>query len=260
MKKIKRDGVVLAYEEAGRKDPPIIFVHGWCCNHTFLAPQLKFFARRHRVIGVDLRGHGKSGAPAQDYTMPAFADDIAWLCGEPGLKRPVVIGHSMGGNVALELAKAYPEVPAAIILIDSLVLPPESFIEENDLQNVAEGLRGPDYLKVFEAAVSAFLFIDTDDRDRKRRIIATMSKTKQHVMSSAFENHVTNYDGSAGAAGASRLPTAFIIADEPFVPLEPFRDVCPELKTGQTLGWGHFCPLFAPEQVNPMIARFLALI
>jgi len=161
MKIIKHDGVGLAYVEFGAGDPPIIFVHGWCCDHTFLLPQLEFFARRHRVIGVDLRGHGMSGAPEQEYTMGGFADDIACLCGELGIQKPVIVGHSMGGNVALELALR--ELPAAIVLIDSLVLPPKSFIEGNDLHGVAEGLHGDDYLKVFEAVVSGFLFIATNN-------------------------------------------------------------------------------------------------
>jgi pimeloyl-ACP methyl ester carboxylesterase len=49
--------------------------------------------------------------------MAAFADDLAWLCTELALTKPIVIGHSMGGNVALELAARYPEIPASIVLI-----------------------------------------------------------------------------------------------------------------------------------------------
>ena len=58
MRKIQRNGVGLAYVEFGEGHPPIVFVHGWCCDHTFLEPQLAYFERRHRVIGVDLRVTG----------------------------------------------------------------------------------------------------------------------------------------------------------------------------------------------------------
>ena len=55
-------------------------------------------------LSSDLRGHGRSDVPHQDYTMAAFADDLAWPCTELELTKPVVVGHSMGGNVALKLA------------------------------------------------------------------------------------------------------------------------------------------------------------
>lgn len=75
----------------------------------------------YRSIFVDM---AKAPRPDQDYTMAGFADDLAWLCAELGLMKPIVVGHSMGGNVALELAARYPKIPASIVLIDSIVFPP----------------------------------------------------------------------------------------------------------------------------------------
>jgi pimeloyl-ACP methyl ester carboxylesterase len=71
---------------------------------------------RHRVVRLDLRGHGQSDKPLQSYTMEAFADDVAWMCTELGLRGPVIIGHSMGSIVAFDLACRYPELPLAIII------------------------------------------------------------------------------------------------------------------------------------------------
>jgi hypothetical protein len=90
MQLIKKEGVTLAYQDINPGSPPMLFVHGWGCDHTAFAPQAEFFRRSHRVVSVDLRGHGKSDAPHQDYTMAAFADDLAWLCTELALTKPIV--------------------------------------------------------------------------------------------------------------------------------------------------------------------------
>ena len=50
--------------------------------------------------------------------MATFADDVAWLCNELGLTRPVVVGHSMGGGIALELSARYPDLPSAVVAVD----------------------------------------------------------------------------------------------------------------------------------------------
>src|SRR6476659_7787309 len=98
MKKLTRDGVALAYDEAGRGDPPIVLVQCWTCDYTSFAPQFHHFSSAQRVIAVDLRGHGESDKPRQAYTVAGFGDDLVWLCRELGVAKPVVIGHSMGGN------------------------------------------------------------------------------------------------------------------------------------------------------------------
>jgi len=55
-------------------------------------PQIAHFGQTRRVVAVDLRGHGASDAPEQEYIMAGFADDIAWQCAQLGLQKPMVIG------------------------------------------------------------------------------------------------------------------------------------------------------------------------
>jgi pimeloyl-ACP methyl ester carboxylesterase len=100
---LTRDGVALFFEQAGRGGPPVVLVHGWGCNHTFMAPQFVHFRSTHRIVAVDLRGHVQSDRPQQAYSIAAFADDLAWICRELTLEHPVLIGHSMGGAIAMEL-------------------------------------------------------------------------------------------------------------------------------------------------------------
>jgi pimeloyl-ACP methyl ester carboxylesterase len=94
-----------------------VFVHGWACNRTFFTPQAEYFARRHRVVSVDLRGHGESAKPQGPYPIAAYADDLAYMIEPLGLGKAVAVGHSSGGMTVLQLAAAYPDRVAAIVMV-----------------------------------------------------------------------------------------------------------------------------------------------
>jgi pimeloyl-ACP methyl ester carboxylesterase len=95
---LSKNDIALAYEDTNTALPPLVLLHGCGLDHGSLTNQTAFFSRSHRVISVDLRGHGESDAPHQEYSMAAFADDLAWLCTELALVKPTVVGHSMGAT------------------------------------------------------------------------------------------------------------------------------------------------------------------
>jgi len=258
MRRLKRDGVTLTYEEAGEGEPPVLLMHGWCCDHSYFAPQFELLAQRgHPVVAVDLRGHGQSDKPHQHYAMQVFADELAWMCERLELAKPVVARHSMGGIVAFDLAARYPELTSVVVMLDAAVVLPSgvwaattSFLEE---------LCGPDYQEVLRRYVANSLFIPSDDRQRKERILESMAAAPQHVMMSAFEG-LRDYDPNE-AAGGLTVPGLYIAADEqqPRSDMTRFHEMFPEVLYGKTMGSGHFCQLEVPNQVSAMIERFLAI-
>ena len=255
MSRLRRDGVALFYEEAGVGEPPMLLVHGIACDHTHLTPQLEYFSGDHRVVAVDLRGHGQSDAPQQEYTIEGFADDLAWVCTRLGLENPVVVGHSLGGRICLALAASYPDLPVAVVAMDSTIVPPRERSEM--MRPYIESLRTPAYPEELRRFFSGF-FLPTDDPERKARILAQAPSTPQHVVASAWENGFFAYDDAAAAA-ACRVPVLYIDAGTPNTDLSRFGELCPRLVTGKTVGSGHFVQLEVPEQVNAMIERFLAV-
>jgi pimeloyl-ACP methyl ester carboxylesterase len=249
-----RDGISLSYERAdGDRGRPIVLVHGWCCDHTFFAPQFAHFADAGRpVVALDLRGHGERDAPEGEYSMQVYYDDLAWLIGELGLGRPVVVGHSMGGIVAFDLALSHPEAVAAIAMIDSAVFRPAA--SRANMPAFLEKLRGPAYREAVTAYVESALFIPTDDPAGRAPILAKMTVTPRHVMIGAFEG-MRDFDPLA--AGAPKVPSLFIAAgDKPLSDMPSFFQLMPDLMFGQTVGSGHFAPTEVPEQINAMLARF----
>jgi pimeloyl-ACP methyl ester carboxylesterase len=254
MPALDRHGTKLFYEESGRGDPTFVFVHGWTCNHTYFEPQVEHFARHHRVVTVDLRGHGQSGQPEQAYTIAGFADDVAWMCSELGVDRPVVVGHSMGGTVVLELAARHPELARAVVMIDAAPIVGAADMDETSAAVLA-ALAGPDSEATRTAIAQHAVSEIHDNPELQARILRDMTATPQHVAVSCIE-HMGLWDGEA-AGRAGQVPVLHIAADNPINDASRLRALNPLLRTAQTVGGGHFNQLEVPEQVNAMIDRFL---
>jgi pimeloyl-ACP methyl ester carboxylesterase len=248
------DGVGLGYEETGRGDPPLVFVHGVACHRGFWEPQLNRFAQDHRVVAVDLRGHGESDAPHQPYTMRAFADDVAWMSRQLGLCRPVLVGHSLGGLVGLELAAARPQCAGAVALIDSVLLP--SAHRPEVVHELVASLRGPAPDAALRAYFETF-FSPHDDARRKSWILDAAVKTSPFVTSSVWEQSIGWDD--ADALQRCRVPLLYIDAGTPNADLVRASELQPGMIIGKTVGSGHFSQLEVPDQVNAMLARFLEI-
>ena len=83
----------------------IVFVHGWTCNRKHWRNQIREFSDRYRTIAIDLAGHGESGLGRSEYSMSAFARDVASVLEQEHVGRAVLVGHSMGGMVILHAAR-----------------------------------------------------------------------------------------------------------------------------------------------------------
>lgn len=120
-------GLELAYYDSndeGAEAPVLVLLHGYCGSSSYwelVVPELTRFAR---VIAPDARGHGLSAAPADEvYKMDAFAEDIEELLKHLGVKQAVMLGHSLGGYIALAYAERFGRRLSALGLVHSTTLP-----------------------------------------------------------------------------------------------------------------------------------------
>ncbi|MBS0376638.1 MAG: alpha/beta fold hydrolase [Proteobacteria bacterium] len=111
------DGAQLAYELGG-SGSPVVLVHGFGLDAALWDPQWPDFTARHRVLRYDLRGHGASSPPAGRY---AHGADLAALAAALGATPAHVVGLSLGGAVALELALAEPARVRSLTLVDAVL-------------------------------------------------------------------------------------------------------------------------------------------
>jgi pimeloyl-ACP methyl ester carboxylesterase len=251
--RIQLDGARIGYTERGAGSPPLVFVHGWCCDRSHFAPQMEYFAKRHRCVALDQRGFGKSDKPLQDYTIEGFADDLAASCRALGLVAPVLVGHSLGGAVVLATAARHPELPAAIALCDPAGFFPAAAAE--GAPALLEGFDSTDWREIARTFISGALFDARDDRALATRITAQMLETPQHVMRSALAS-VLAFD-SESAARRCRVPVLHIEAEAPIAERARVEASCAQLRVVRTPGIGHFHQLLAPDLINGFLAEFL---
>jgi pimeloyl-ACP methyl ester carboxylesterase len=114
------DGVEMVYEAAGSGATTLVFVHCWACDRTFWREQLDVFAADYRVVALDLPGHGESGTNRQAWSIAGLAGDVVTALEQLDLDDVVLIGHSMGGPVALLAAPRAAERVIGVVLVDTV--------------------------------------------------------------------------------------------------------------------------------------------
>jgi pimeloyl-ACP methyl ester carboxylesterase len=118
---LSKDGTPISYEIYGSGEPTLVFVHGWSCDSRYWRAQLPYFSKKHRVVALDLAGHGHSGTTTRTrYTMGAFGEDVRAVAEAAGIRSVILIGHSMGGSVIAEAARLMPGRVIGLIGIDTL--------------------------------------------------------------------------------------------------------------------------------------------
>ncbi|MCL4707098.1 alpha/beta hydrolase [bacterium] len=112
------NGINLHYEDHGH-GLPVILLHGFPLTHEIWQPQIEALQNECRVITPDLRGHGKSEAPGEVYTMAGLADDIAGLIKHLNCGPAIIAGHSMGGYVAFAFYRRYADLVKGQVLVST---------------------------------------------------------------------------------------------------------------------------------------------
>lgn len=108
-------GLRLRVREAGA-GPAMVLVHGLGADRRIWEGTMAAFAGRHRVVALDLPGHGESDKPDADYTPDYFADVVRGMARALGIDEAVLVGTSLGGRIALEIAATYPDWAHTVVL------------------------------------------------------------------------------------------------------------------------------------------------
>lgn len=114
------DGVPIAYDVRGQGKVAAVLVHCWACDRSFWKEQVGPLSLRYRVVTLDLGGHGASGGDRERFTVAGLGGDVQAVVEALNLEKVVLVGHSLGGPVALDAARRMPGRVLGIVAVDSL--------------------------------------------------------------------------------------------------------------------------------------------
>jgi pimeloyl-ACP methyl ester carboxylesterase len=112
------NGLRIHYTRTGGDKPPMVLSHGVTDDGLCWTPIAQALESDYEIVMVDARGHGRSEAPLQGYAPLEQAADLAGVISGLGLRKPILLGHSMGAVTTLVLAGIYPDMPGSILLED----------------------------------------------------------------------------------------------------------------------------------------------
>ena len=251
-----RDGVELAYDTHGDAGPlTVVLVHGWAGNRTYWASQIDLLAEGHRVVALDLGGHGESGIGRGDWNLPSFGDDVVAVVEEVGADDVALVGHSMGGDAIVYAANSLGGRVRGLVWVDafrSLGQEPTSSAED------VAAFVAP-FCEDFPAAVDRFargLFATGADPALVDRVAADMAAVRRDAALGSLGYALNREPPLLAALAKLTAPVVAINPDVAPTDIESLRrhGVEPIVLTGV----GHFLMLEDPEQFNPVLVETLA--
>ena len=246
------DGVSIAYEVHGTGEPALVFVHGWSCDRGYWTAQVAEFSQTHRVVTIDMAGHGDSGTGRREWTVPAYGADVAAVVEALDLESCVLIGHSMAGSVIVEAARILPGRVQGLIGVDTL----QDFtytLTEEQIEGYAAGLR-TDFAVQMDAFVRG-MFPEDADPALVDRVAADMSAAPPAIPEAPF-THYLSHDLKA-VLGEIDVPLRCLNADLWPLNLEGNRALYADFEVVTMTGLGHFLFQESPDAFNGKLAEIL---
>ena len=243
----------IAYDVVGDGPETIVFIHGWGSNSTYFRRQVAYFSTAARTVTLDLHAHGRSSVPDRgpgSYTVESFADDVEAVIAELGVSSTILVGHSMGGLIALELADR--GVARAAVLLDPAVFLDQQFKAQLKtslvpaVQSDADGT-------VRRALVDNML--RTGYTERREEVVSDMALLSADLSAAVLEATL-DYENAPAAFKRLAVPTLVILAEDPKDDEDALRAVNSSVATHR-VATGHFVHLEAPVEVNRLIETFL---
>lgn len=254
------NGIRIRYETWGVGTAHLVLLHGLGSSADDWFLQLPAFAPHYLCVAVDLRGHGLSEKPVGRYDVRLFASDVAALLSDLDLAPAHILGLSLGGMVAQQLALAFPQIVRSLVLVNTLpgLWPPPRAMARIGLRRLQSLWRRPDMATV-AAQIAQDLFPDPSAQFFRAQVEARMAANDP----AAYRRATLAVTRFAPGRALRRIacPTLIIAGEAdrvvPGVYQARLRRALPHARFVSIPGAGHACNIDTPDEVNTAVLGFL---
>ncbi|HND09827.1 MAG TPA: alpha/beta hydrolase [Pseudomonadota bacterium] len=249
--------VSIAYRVIGAGPRDVMLVHGWMVSGAVYDDLVGALDTEGlRLILVDLRGSGKSGRPQSGYTIEQYAKDVLAVADAVGSRKFMLVGHSMGGQIAQWIAATAPERVLGMVLLcpvpaSGIPLPPDAqALFRNCGQN-----------RSMQQTILGLACKQLSDEARER-LLDDAQGVSVECVAQAFDTWTAG--GFSDRLGAIVTPTLVVGTDDPFLPPSFLRQAVVSLIRGARLsvlpGPGHYVQVERPRETAALVEAFLAAL
>lgn len=257
---VKNGLVPISYDKSGNGDTAIVFVHGWGINKDYWKAQEDEFSKRFTVVAIDLGGHGKSGTQRNHWSIEDFGNDVLAVIDSLNLNKVILVGHSMSGDVILDVAYKIPERVVGFIGIDNfkdvgMVLTPEQHKQVNDFVNALN----INYKQVVSAYTRSSLFPkDYKDSASVNRVVKDIANTDSVVAAKSLVGLFEFTSKETALLKELDKPIHLIVSDYTPTATDSLAKYAKAGYGVKTInGVGHYPMIENPEAFNKALAETL---
>ena len=245
-----QDGVPIAYRTYGAGARTLVLIHGWSCDRSYWAAQVECLSRDFAITTLDLGGHGESGTGRRSWTIELFGQDVAAVVEAADLGEVVLVGHSMGGNVAVAAAQQMGDRVKGVVLVDTYrKLGAPRSVEE--IQTVMAPFRAN-----FKGTTGSYvrgMFAADADRGLVQYVAEDMTAAPPDVALSALEHNLTFARSITETFESIKAPLTAINSEVQPTDMASLEKLGIEVLTMR--GAGHFLMMEDPQTFNDLLQQ-----
>ena len=261
---IEVNDIKVCYDDSGKGETPIIFIHGFPFDKLMWQPQLDLFGKNHRVIAYDIRGFGKSTLGSVQGSINLFADDLVSFMDGLKIGKAIVCGLSMGGYILLNAIIRYPQRFDAIILSDTQCIADSFEAKEKRKKAISQIVAGK--INDFAMGFIANIFSDETKKtkgDVVEKIRSTILSTRAEAVTATL-SVLAEREDLCSSISQIEVPALIICGKKDVVtPVEQaefLHDTIPNSQLKIIDNAGHMSNLEKPDEFNLHIVEFLSSI
>jgi pimeloyl-ACP methyl ester carboxylesterase len=259
MPEVTLNDITVHLEQAG-SGPPLLLLRGLGSSGEDWEFQIGPLSREFEVFAPDFRGHGRSGKPAGPYSIAQFAADTTALMEALSIGPVTIVGISLGGMVAFQIAADRPDLVEELVAVNALPAFETSRVSQRIQLATRKVITRRLTMARIGSVLSKRLFPDPGLEEQRATMVERWSRNDKTAYQASFQA-ILDWEGVAGAMAATEIPSTVLSCDLDYISSEdkqPYVDAMPTAEMVTIEDAHHGVPMERPDRFNQLLAEILS--